>query len=101
ADQGAPTFAAKAEAVPIAAWTTAADDGEVTCTYTLEAFVDGRPYGDGGVIPAEVEGEHRRWALTVEGVGSGNHDLEVYRYRACDGGSRELLAVAGLGVVVP
>ncbi|MCB9664600.1 MAG: hypothetical protein H6732_10850 [Alphaproteobacteria bacterium] len=101
AEQGAPTFAAAADTVEVAAWTQATADGDAACAYTADAYVDGRPVEAAQGVAATVVGEDRRWAVSLEGLGSGNHTFELYRYRACEGAGRELLAVAALGAVVP
>ena len=37
----------------------------------------------------------RHWTHTFEAPYTGNHRFELHRYRACDGGARELIGVAG------
>jgi hypothetical protein len=42
-----------------------------------------------------VSGETRHWTHTFEAPYSGNHRFELHRFRQCDGGTRERIAVAG------
>lgn len=88
-------------AVPVAAWTTAADDGDPACTYTFDAYFDDRPVEGGqGLTTVKVEGDQRQWAHDFKAPYSGNHHFELYRYKTCDGGEPELIAVSCLEAVL-
>ena len=52
-------------------------------------------------MPAgEVVDGQRQWFHTWEAPYTGNHHFEMYRYRTCAGGARELIAVAGLDAIL-
>lgn len=96
---GEPRRDAEMGTVPVGGWSAVADDGETSCTYTFDAYFDHRPVdGAQGVEVAAVEegAEHRHWTHTFEAPYTGNHTFELFRYRTCDGGERELLGVMGI-----
>lgn len=83
------------EAVPSALWTDAAADGEQSCSYTFDAYFDDQLVADAHALPAgEVADGKRTWSHTWNAPYSGNHMMELYRYRQCGEGDREFIAVA-------
>ncbi len=101
ASQGEPSYASPAGAIPTTAWTAADADGGEGCTFDLDAWFDDQPVEGGQNVPAGAPVDGRRpWSFTFQAPYTGGHRLEVHRYRTC-GGARELLAVAGLEVLLP
>ncbi len=83
------------EAVPSALWTEAAADGDPACSYSFDAYFDDQPVADARGLPAGAVADGKRtWSYAWNAPYSGNHILEMYRYRQCGEGERELLAVA-------
>ena len=98
---GAVYTGALGDALAIGAWTDAAADGDAACTYDMDLYFDDRPAKDKdgkprGATPAgEVKDGVRSWAVTDwYAPYSGNHHFEIYRYKTCGGGARELIAVS-------
>lgn len=91
----AATTASLGEKLPVAAFSDAAADGDAACTFTFDAYFDDQAVADKANQPAgEVVDGKRRWGLEWFAPYSGNHMFELYRYRQCGGGERELIAVA-------
>ncbi len=90
------------EAIPVGAWSVAAEDGDAACTYDMDLFFDDRPVKDKQGLPAgAVQGDRRQWLVDAWSAPySGNHHFEAWRYKTCDGGSRELVAVSCLEAVL-
>lgn len=90
------------EAIPVGMWSDAAADGDPSCTYDMALFFDDVAVKDRDALPAgEVKDGLRHWYVADwYAPFSGNHNFEVYRYRTCGGGARELIAVAGLEAVL-
>jgi hypothetical protein len=89
------------EKIPVGAWSDPAQDGDASCTYTMDLYFDDRPVEGKKEQPAgEVVDGQRQW-LVPEWYApySGNHHFEMYRYKAC-GGARELIAVNCLEAVL-
>lgn len=87
--------------VPVAAWSDAAEDGAETCTFDMDVFFDDMPVQGGTALGAgEVTDGHRQWLHTFSAPYTGNHQFEIYRYRTCDGGARELVGVAAMEAVL-
>ena len=83
------------EQLPVGTWSDAAADGPEACAYTMDLYFDDRPLEGGqGLAAGEVKGGERRWYHEYFAPYSGNHFFEMYRYRACEGAARELIAVA-------
>ena len=89
------------EALSVGAWTDAAADGDPACTYDMDLFYDDKPAKDkdnkarGPVVAGAVVGDKRPWTVTDwYSPWSGNHNFELYRYRTCAGGPRELIGVS-------
>ena len=62
-----------------------------------DRYFDDRPLEGGQAIAAgAVKDGRRHWRHDFYAPYSGNHNFEMYRYRACDGAPRELIAVAGI-----
>lgn len=92
-------LASLGEAVPVGAWSVAAEDGDASCTYTMDTWFDGRPK-EANVAAGPVVGERRQWLHNFNAPYSGYHLFEVHRYKQCDGGARELVAVDCLEAVL-
>lgn len=85
------------EKVPIGMWSDAKADGDPGCTYDMDLYFDDRPLEGGQAVAAgEAKDDRRHWRHDFYAPYSGNHNFEMYRYRTCEGGSRELIAVAGI-----
>lgn len=103
-DQGYPRVdGALGEAVPVAAWTDAAADGDASCTFDMDLYFDDLPLPDGGgrAVPAGdvVDGKRHWYVPAWNAPYSGNHNFELYRYKTC-GGERELIGVSCLEAVL-
>ncbi len=87
------------EAVPVAAWSKAAADGDAACSYDMDLFFDGQRVME--KVPAgAVEGEWRPWRHLWNAPYSGNHSFEIYRFRTCADGKRTPLGVAGIEAIM-
>lgn len=101
-ENGGPTYAGPlGDALALGAWTDAAADGDAACTYDMDLFFDDRPAKDKdgkprGPVPAgAVLDGKRAWSVNDwYAPYSGNHHFEIYRYKSCGGGARELLGVS-------
>lgn len=98
---------ALSKSLPVGVFLDAAADGDAACTYDMDLFFDDRPAegADGGVraaVPAgEVVDGKRPWLVPDwYAPYSGNHHLQIYRYRTCGGGERELLGVQCIEAVL-
>jgi len=90
-------------AIPAAAWSDAAADGPESCSYDMDLFFDDLPVQEGGkAVPAgAVADGHRQWLVPAwKAPYSGNHHFELYRYKTCDAGKRELIGVSCLEAVL-
>ncbi|MEL6345512.1 MAG: hypothetical protein AAFV53_20555 [Myxococcota bacterium] len=89
-------------ALPTGAWIKADADGDTACTYDMDLFFDDAQAKnkDGAVqekLPAgEVVDGYRPYYAEFYAPFSGNHHLQIYRYRTCADGTRELVGVACL-----
>ena len=90
------------EAIPVAAWTDAAADGDAACAYDMDLYFDDRPVKDKQAVPAgEVKDGSRHWYVEAWSAPySGNHHFQIFRNRTCDGGQRELIGVSCLEAVL-
>jgi len=93
--------------IPVGIHMDAAADGDPACRFDMDLYFDDRPAeGEGGVaqmkLPAgEVVEGKRPWVVPGwYAPYSGNHHLQVYRYRTCDGGDRVLLGVQCIEAVL-
>ena len=99
---GGPTYAGPlGEALSIGAWTDAAADGDAACTFDMELFFDDRPAKDKagaprGPGPAGAVPDGKRSGAVTDWYAAyaGNHHFEIYRYKTCGGGARELIGVS-------
>ncbi|MFM2246501.1 MAG: hypothetical protein RL071_2575 [Pseudomonadota bacterium] len=102
---GAVFNTALGEALSVGAWTDAAADGDAACTYDMDLYFDDKPAKDkenkargpaaAGAVVSTPAGDKRPWTVPDWfAPWSGNHHFEVYRYRSCAGGPRELLGVS-------
>jgi len=83
------------EQLPVGTWSDAKADGPEACAYTMDLYFDDRPLEGGqGLAAGDVVGGERAWYHEFYAPYSGNHHFEMYRHRQCDGGARELIAVA-------
>lgn len=88
------------EAIPVGIFLDAAADGDASCTYDMDLFFDdlpakGKDDTPRAKVPAgEVVDGKRPW-LVADWYApfGGNHHLQIYRYRTCSGGDRELIGV--------
>jgi hypothetical protein len=87
------------ESIPVAAWSVAAEDGDAACTYTVDTWFDGRPK-EAGIVAGQVRGERRQYLHNFNAPYSGYHLLEMHRYKQCEGGEKELIAVDCLEAVL-
>lgn len=91
------------EAIPVAAWTDAAADGDPSCSFDMDLYFDDLPVQEGGkALPAgDVVDGQRHWLVPAwKAPYSGNHHFSIYRYRTCGGGERELIGVSCLEAVL-
>ncbi|MFT5682361.1 MAG: hypothetical protein ACI8RZ_003279 [Myxococcota bacterium] len=95
------------DAVPLGTWTDAAADGDAACTYDMDLYFDDTSARDkdGNVLTAVPAGEvadgKRHWVIPVwYAPWTGNHHFEAYRYKTCDGGSREVIGVSCLEAIL-
>ena len=95
-DQGAPGIEVEMGSVVVGVWTDVSSDGDAACSYTYDAYFDDQLVeGATEQSAADVNGETRHWTHTFEAPYSGNHRFELHRFRQCDDGARERIAVAG------
>lgn len=88
-------------AIPVGMWSDAAADGSSGCTFDFDVFFDGQPVDGGTHLAAgEVSGGRRHWFYEWDANWSFNHSFEMYRYKTCGGGERELIGVAGIEAVL-
>lgn len=95
------------KAIPVGVFTDAAADGDPACTYDMDLFFDDRPATneDGTVQKAVSAGAvadgRRSWLVEAwYAPFSGNHHFQVFRYRTCSDGPRELLGVQCLEAIL-
>lgn len=99
ADEAGPKTDHPMGAVPVGAWTKAAEDGDASCTFDMDLYFDDQLQADISPATPEVKGEWRNWAHTFEAPYSGNHHFQIYRYKTC-GGERELLGVSAISAIL-
>ena len=94
-------------AIPVGIHLDAAMDGAESCTFDMDLYFDDRPAEDGAgavqkSVPAGAVVDGKRAWVVPEWYApySGNHHLQIYRYRTCDGGARELLGVQCIEAVL-
>lgn len=95
------------DAVALGTWSDAAADGDAACTYDMDLFFDDTSARDkdGNVLTAVPAGEvadgRRHWVVPGwYAPWTGNHHFEAYRYKTCDGSSREIIGVACLEAIL-
>lgn len=89
------------EAVPVGMWSKADEDGDAACTYDMDLYFDDKLMTEPAKVPAgKVEDGSRHWYHEWNAPYSGNHSFQIYRYRTCDGGQRELIARAGIEAIL-
>jgi hypothetical protein len=95
------------KSIPVGVHLDAAADGEGTCSYDMDLYFDDRPAQDEGgtvlvKVPAgEVVDGKRPWLVGGwYAPYSGNHHFQMYRYRTCPSGPRELIAVQCIEAVL-
>jgi len=95
------------EAIPVGVHLDAAGDGDASCTFDMDLYFDDRPADgkDGAkttAVPAGAVADGKRpWVISAwYAPFSGNHHFQMYRYRTCDGGERELLGVQCIEAVL-
>jgi hypothetical protein len=87
-------------AVPVGAWTELTADGDPACTYDMDLYFDDKLEPELKGLSPEVKGDWRNWSHTFEAPYSGNHHFQIYRYRTCSGGERELIGVSALSAIL-
>jgi len=90
------------EAIPVAAWSETAADGDDACSYDMDLYFDDRPVeGKQALAAGEAKDGIRQWLISEwYAPYSGNHHFEVYRYRTCTDGARSLIAVSCVDAVL-
>jgi len=90
------------EAIPAAAWSDAAADGDAACTYDMDLYFDDLPVAEGTALAAgDVTDGMRHWFVPAwKAPYSGNHHFEIHRYRTCDGKERQRIGVNCLEAVL-
>ncbi|MCB9764403.1 MAG: hypothetical protein H6739_31810 [Alphaproteobacteria bacterium] len=88
------------EQVPVAAWSDPAADGPAECSYNMDLYFDDQPVEGKQQVAATEKSGRRHWYAEWYAPYSGNHHFEIYRYRACEGKERELIAVSCLEAVL-
>ena len=87
--------------VPVGMFSDVATDGDEACTYDMDLYFDDQLVTELSPVSAgEVVDGRRPWFHSWEAPYSGNHNFEMYRYRTCEGGPRELIAIAGIEAVL-
>lgn len=87
--------------IPVGTWSAAAEDGDPSCTYDMDLYFDDQLAAELSPLAAgPVAGGHRHWFHAWEAPYSGNHHFEMFRYRTCAGGARELIAIAGIDAIL-
>lgn len=100
AEQGEPKPDVDRGSILAAAYSVEGADGDPSCTFTATAFFDGQAVEGAAEVPAAPPADGVRvWSYTFEAPYTGNHALELHRYRTC-GGKKELIAVAGLDAIL-
>lgn len=95
------------EAIPVGLFADAAADGDAACTFDMDLYFDDRPAEDaGGVVQknlkaGDVADGKRHWLVSGwYAPYSGNHHLQMFRYRTCAGAERELIGVQCIEAVL-
>lgn len=101
AEAGGPKPDHELGAVPVGTWSKVEDDGDPACTYDMDLYFDDLRVAELSPRPAAapVDG-FRHWFHEWDAPFSGNHHFEIYRYRTCADGKRELISVAGIDAVL-
>ncbi len=87
--------------VPVGMWSKVEEDGDPACTYDMDLYFDDRNVPELSAVPAgEAKDGVRHWFHEWEAPYSGNHHFEMYRYRTCEGKSRELIDIAAIEAVL-
>jgi len=86
--------------VPVGMWSKAAEDGPESCSYDMDLYFDDQLVEERRRVPAgDVRNGFRHWYVDWDANWSFNHTFEIHRFRSC-GGTRELIAVAGIEAVL-
>jgi len=95
------------EAIPVAAWIKASDDGDESCAYDMDLYFDDVAARDKEkavrekVSAGEVKDGYRHYYVPDwYAPYSGNHHFQIYRYRTCADQNRELIGVACLEAIL-
>ena len=95
------------KAIPVGIHLDAAADGDAACTFDMDLYFDDRAAEDEGgavqkAVPAGAVADGKRpWVVAGwYAPYSGNHHFQIYRYRTCGGGERELLGVQCIEAVL-
>jgi hypothetical protein len=87
--------------IPVGTWSSVEKDGDPSCTYDMDLYFDDQLVVELSPLPAgEVDGGERHWVHQWEAPFSGNHHFEMFRYRTCADGKRELIAIAGIDAIL-
>ena len=88
-------------AVVMGAWSDAKADGDPGCTYDMDLYFDDQLDAELSPMPAgPAKDGVRPWTYTWDLPYTGNHNLELYRYRTCGDGKRERIGVAGVSAIL-
>lgn len=88
-------------AVVVGAWSDVKADGDPSCTYDMDLYFDDQLDAELSPKPAGKAADgQRHWTHTWDLPYTGNHNLELYRYRTCTDGKRELIGVAGVSAIL-
>jgi hypothetical protein len=87
--------------IPVGTWSSVEKDGDPSCTYDMDLYFDDQLVVELSPLPAgDVDGGERHWVHQWEAPFSGNHHFEMFRYRTCADGKRELIAIAGIDAIL-
>ncbi len=87
--------------VPVGMWSNASDDDDPGCTFDMDLYFDDQLVADLTKLPAgKVEDGMRHWYHEWNASYSGNHSFQMYRYRTCEAGERELMGRAGIEAIL-
>jgi len=101
ADAGQADPQAEFPDVPVGMWSKVAEDGDESCKYDMDLYLDDQAVPDLRAVPAgEVKDGYRQWYHEWKVPYSGNHNLEFHRYRTCSGGQRQLIDIAAIESVL-
>ena len=99
--EGGPKVDVEMGTVAVGTWSKVEEDGDPSCAYDMDLYFDDQL--DVELSPraaAEPVDGVRHWFVDWDAPFSGNHHFEMFRYRTCGDGKRELIAVAGVDAIL-